>query len=81
MMKRLMLVCLVFVAVVPAGESIDADCQYCSTEGDHGRCYDVVNPNPAIFAYSNCEGIQQCYPYVGGTHCYPACNGNQCYWV
>lgn len=86
-MRRLALACLVLLAVlVPRGEPAEAQfspCQFCWTSsGEYGQCQDAVTPSPSLSTYSNCQGIEKCFPMLGGEqYCFPACTGNQCYWV
>lgn len=85
-MRKLVL-SFVFAAaiLVPWAEQVEAQfspCQLCWTSsGEYGQCQDVVTPSPALNTMSNCQGIKQCFPFLGGEICRPACTGNQCFWV
>jgi hypothetical protein len=84
-MRRIWLGVLVLALSIPGGGPSEAQfssCQYCWTaSGDTGICLDVVTPSPSLSTLSECQGIQQCFPFLGGAFCRPACTGHQCYWV
>ena len=60
-----------------------AECQYCWKEdvANGGQCQTVVNPNPSITTWDNCQGGFRCRITVFGEICWPDCSGNPCYWV
>ena len=74
------IVVILLAVVIPA--TAFAKCQYCHMgSGEYGECYDVLDPDPSLVTYNSCHGIQQCFPYFGGSFCFPSCAGDACYWV
>lgn len=83
--SRLLRLTLAFTVLILLGMtwSALAECQYCWKESPSsgGICLSVVNPNPSLATFANCQGGFRCRTGALGTICWPDCSGNPCYWV